>query len=299
MIAKVAAFLIFSISLSALEGPSQKAQRAFEKKDYSVAVKYAKEWVDTALPDEKGEAYKLLAESYYKDQEHEKAYIAFFSALENTPPPKSPYQPSPEDQKMYGEALSIYLEPSQRDPGAVALQLRDLYAGIVRLHPDYLELGYMVAASYANLGEMERFFDLFHHSYQKLPDHYLSYKSQAILHVKLMERARTSEEKDRQRSLVLRDLQLAKERYPKDTSIYRMQIAFANPDDREMILKRNLKEIIDQSIVIPRVDLSFYFDQLFAYRERELALELLNKARGWYPYSRTLDSVHQLLEENK
>lgn len=299
MIARVAAFLIFSTSLMALEGPGQKAQRAFEKKDYSAAVRLAKEWVNSASADEKGEAYKLLAESHYKDQEHEKAYTAFFKALESTPRPQALYQPVPEDQKMYGEALSIYLEPSQRDPGAVALQLRDLYGGIVRLHPDYLELGYMVAASYANLGDMERFFDLFYHSYQQIPDHYLSYKSQAILHVKLMERAKTQEEKNRQRGLVLQDLQLAKERYPKDTSIYRMQIAFANPEDREAILKRNLKEIIDQSIVIPRVDLSFYFDQLFAYREKELAQELLTKARGWYPYSRTLDSVNQLLEENK
>lgn len=299
MIARLAAFLIFSTSLTALEGPSQKAQRAFEKKDYSAAVKYAKEWVNSASIEEKGEAYKLLAESYYKDQEHEKAYIAFFSALENTAAPKNPYNPVPEDQKMYGEALSIYLEPSQRDPGAVALQLRDLYGGIIRLHPQYLELGYVVAASYANLGEMERFFDLFYQSYQQMPDHYLSYKSQAILHVKLMERAKTHEEKDKQRVLVLKDLQLAKERYPKDTSIYRMQIAFANPDEREAILKRNLNEIISQSIVIPRVDLSFYFDQLFAYREKELAQELLTKARGWYPYSRTLDSVNQMLKENK
>lgn len=282
-----------------LEGPGQKALRAFEKKDYSDAVKYAKEWVNSAPPDKLGEANKLLAESYYKDQEHEKAYVAFFQALEHTAPPQTPYQPLPEDAAIYKEALAIYLEPSQRDPEAVALQLRDLYGGIIRLHPDYLELGYLVAVSYANLGEMERFFELFYHSYRQMPDHYLSFKSQAILHVKLMERAKTPEDKEQQRALVLKDLQLAKARYPKDTSIYRMQIAFANPDDREVILKRNLKEIIDQSIVIPRVDLSFYFDQLFAYREKELALELLTKARGWYPYSRTLDSVKQMLEENK
>lgn len=299
MTARLIAFLFFSTSLVALEGPSQKALRAFEKKDYSDAVKYANEWVASASADKLGEAYKLLAESYYKDQEHEKAYTAFFQALKHTIPPQAPYQPLPEDEKMYKEGLAIYLEPSQRDPEAVALQLRDLYGGIVRLHPDYLELGYLVAVSYANLGDMERFFELFYHSYQQLPDHYLSYKSQAILHVKLMERAKTPEDKEQQRALVLQDLQLAKERYPKDTSIYRMQIAFANPDAREAILKRNLKEIIDQSIVIPRVDLSFYFDQLFAYREKELALDLLTKARGWYPYSRTLDSVKQMLEENK
>jgi tetratricopeptide (TPR) repeat protein len=299
MTAKLIAFLLFSTSLMALEGPGQKALRAFEKKDYSDAVKYAKEWVTSASPDKLGEAYKLLAESYYKDQEHEKAYTAFFQALAHTAPPQAPYKLLPEDEKMYKEGLAIYLEPSQRDPDAVALQLRDLYGGIIRLHPDYLELGYLVAVSYANLGEMERFFELFYHSYQQLPDHYLSYKSQAILHVKLMERAKTPEDKEQQRVLVLQDLQLAKERFPMDTSIYRMQIAFANPEDREAILKRNLKEIIDQSIVIPRVDLSFYFDQLFAYREKELALELLTKARGWYPYSRTLDSVKQMLEENK
>lgn len=277
----------------------EKAERAYEKGRYHEAVSAYAELAEKAAPESRGEYLKRLAESYYKDQEHEKAFTVYLSALDAVQPQKTAYQPSAEDERLYQEALKIYLDPAERDPELTALKIKDLYAGILRLHPDYFELGFLVAASYANLNEIEKFFEIFFRSYKELPDHYMAYKTKAILHLKLFDRGRTVEEKEKQRDLVLASLQEAKKRYPKDTTIYRLQIAFAHPAQKEEILKRNLKEILDQSIVIPRSDLSFYFDQLFAFREKELASALLVKARIWYPYSRTLDAAKEMIEEEK
>lgn len=276
-----------------------QAEHAFEKGRYQEAVKDFQELVKTAPDAEKAGYLKRLAESYFKDQEHQKAYAAYLEALDATAPPKEGHPPSEEDEKLYREALQIYLDPKERDPELTALKLKDLYAGILRLHPDYYQLGFIVAAAYANLNEMEKFFEIFFRSYQKFPNHFMAFKTKAILHLKLFERGRTEEEKEKERQGVLASLQQAKEQNPGDTSIYRLQIAFAPPQKKEEILKRNLNEIINQSIVIPRADLSFYFDQLFAYREKELATELLRKARIWYPYSRTLDAAKEMLEEEK
>ncbi len=241
-----------------------------------------------------GESYELLAEAFYKDQEHGKAFEAFLKALELTDKNRSSYSMGKEEALLYDEALAVYLDTNVRDPATISLKIRDLYAGIWRLHPDYAELGYLVAIAYANLGEYTDFFEIFYRSYKKIPDHFLSYKTQGILHLKLYDRGKTPEEKELERPKVLYYFNKAKQIYPKDPSLYKMEIAFSL--DKEQALETNLKEIIDRDIVIPRADLSFYIDQLFAYGENELVGELLVKARKWYPYSRTLDAAEDVLK---
>ncbi len=292
------ALLLFCGAAFAVESEAH-AKAAFESGRFNEAVKAYQALLQKASAEKRPKLLKGLAESYYKDQDHEKAYSTFLEALSALPAPKAPETPSKEDQALYEEALKIYLDPTERDPQMTALKLHDQYAGILRLHPNYYLLGYVVAVSYANMNEMDKFFDIFYNSYQHMPNQYLAYKSIAILHWKLFERGKGVEEKEKQRAAVLSALESAKQLYPQDASLYRLQISFAAPKDREDVLKRNLKEMVDRSIVIPRADLSIYFDQLFAYGEVELARELLVKARGWYPYSRTLDAAKEILEEKK
>lgn len=274
--------------LSQEPGQISRIKKMIEAGHYKNAIKA----ID--LEKEKsGDSYALLAEAHYLDQEHAKAFEAYINALSYAQ--KSNASPmGKEEALLYEEALKVYLDPTARDPVITSLKIRDLYAGIWRLHPEYAELGYLVAIAYANLGEYTDFFEIFYRSYKKIPDHYLSYKTQGILHLKLYDRGKTLEEKERERAFVLYFFNKAKELYPQDPSLYKMEIAFSL--DKERILETDLKEIIDKDIVIPRADLSFYIDQLFAYGKNELAAEFLAKARKWYPYSRTLDAADDILK---
>jgi hypothetical protein len=276
-----------------------QAKRAFDHGRYKEAIELTQKLIAGA-PQEKKAGYLVkLAMAEYKDQEHGKAIETYLSALDSTPKPKDPYKPIKEDARLYKEALSLYLNPRERDSKIIALKIHDVYAGILRLHPDYVDLGFIVATSYANLDRFEEFFQVFYASYLRNPDHYLAYKTRAILWIKLFERAKTTEEKNLDRKRIEEALQQAKQRYPLDSSLYRLQIAYAPSEEKREILMKNLNEIIESSIVIPRSELSFFFDQLFAYGEEGMAKKLLEKARGWYPYSRTLDAAKEMLEANQ
>lgn len=251
----------------------------------------------TAPENKKGEYLKQLAIAYYRDQEHGKAFETYLAALQDTPKPAKETPMSDQEKLVYEEGLHIYLDPKERDTEAVAHKIRDLYAGLWRLHPDYHHLGYLVAVSDANLGNFDDFFEIFYSSYQALPDHFLAYKTKAILHIKLYERARTVEEKDRERRAILAELELAKKQYSQDPSIYRLQIVFSPESDKLKVVDRNLNEIIRNNIIIPRSDLAYYFDELLGHGQIELAKQFLTKAREWYPYSRTLDAAKAIIEE--
>lgn len=274
----------------------EKAQKKMSAGHYKEAIKAYQELADKDQGFKKGEDLKQLAKAYYKDQEHAKAFETFLEALNNTPPPESTKEMSKDEALIFNQALKIYLEPTERNPEAVSLKLRDLYAGIWRLHPDYAHVGYIVAVAYANLSDFENFFDIFYRSYVQLPDYYLAYKTKGILHIKLFERARTPEEKNKERKEILQSFQEAKKRYPQDASLYRMQIAFSPEADKPEVLERNLNEILNQSIMIPRADLSFYLDQMLAFGKINLAKKFLVKAREWYPYSRTLDAADEMIK---
>ena len=279
--------------LSVTSDPSQEQiRKMLESGHYKKVIKT----IDLEK-DKSGDSYALLAEAYYKDQEHAKAYEAFLKALQLTKKDNASLPMGKEEALLYEDALKVYLDTTARDPVFTSLKIRDQYAGIWRLHPEYAGLGYLVAIAYANLGEYTDFFKIFYRSYKKIPDHFLAYKAQGILHLKLYDRGKTLEDKELERTQVLFYFNKAKELYPQDYSLYKMQIAFSQ--DKEHVLETNLKEIINRDIVIPRADLSFYIDQLFAYGKNELATEFLAKARKWYPYSRTLDAADDIIKSKK
>jgi tetratricopeptide (TPR) repeat protein len=215
--------------------------------------------------------------------------------LENSSPSLSEVEMTAEEKKLYDDALLLYLDPREKDKEQMSMKIRDRYAGTWRLHQDYAHLGYLVAIAYANLGDFSEFFEIFYKSYQKIPHHFLSYKTQGLLHIKLYDLARTPVEKEKERKLVFQSFKKAKSLYPNDSTLYKMEIAFSK--DKEEALEMSLKEIIDKDIVIPRADLSFYFDLLLAHGKDELAQEFLVKAKKWYPYSRTLDAASEMIKQ--
>lgn len=237
---------------------------------------------------------KELAQAYLRDQDLEKAFKTYLSALDSAQITPSNTSMGKGEQALYNEALKIYLNPRQ-SPHESALTIKEMYASTIKSHQDYYHLAFLVALAYANLSEFDRFFDLFYASYLRLPDHYLAYKAKAILHSRLLDRVKTPEEKEKERKAVLENLQRAKEQNPKDLSLYKMQIIFSSDKDKDEAFKQNVREILDANLVIPRVDLPFYFDGLLAYGQLDLAKEFLKRARSWYPYSRTLDSAQDLI----
>lgn len=291
-------FISFPLNVFSLNPTlEEKAEQKLSSKHYKEAIKAYTALASEEVGIKKGEILKQLAKAYSLDQEQVKAFETFLKALDAVSQENNLEIFSDDEKRIYDEALKIYLDPRERDSEALSLKLRDLYAGILRLNPKFFHLGYIVAISYANLSQFETFFDIFFRSYVKIPKHFLAHKVRAVLHIKLFERARTPEEKEKERKAILAELEKAKEAYPKDVSLYRMQIAFSQESEKGKILEGNLKEMIREHMMIPRADLSFYFDLLFAYGQLDLAGELLTSSKAAYPYSRTLDAAGELLKE--
>lgn len=289
--------LILSANLQKVT--EQKAKRELDAGYEKNAIADYQTLLKDAPVEKKSGLLKELSIAYLLDQDLEKAFSTYLEALDTLSPPKEPYVMTENEERIYHDALKVYLDPRERDTHEIAIRIKDLYAGILRLHPEYYSLGFLVSIAYANLDKYEKFFEIFYPSYAKMPDHYLSYKTKSILNIKVFERAKTPEEKQAARGQILKNLQLAKEKYPIDPSLYRLQIVFAPQDEKLKLLKENLSEIITHNMIVPRSDLSFYFDQLFTYGQIELAKEFLAKASGWYPYSRTLEAAKELLEEKE
>lgn len=285
--------ILGAMSLESLDSLGNKKMASGH---YKEAIKAFSELSEKEEGLKKAESLKDLSIAYYKDQNHEMAFKTFLEALNAVPAVTAEPMPSLNDKSLYDQALKIYLDPRERDPSAMSERIRDVYGGVIRLHPEYLNLAYLVASSEANLGDYTDFFDLFFRSYKALPAHFLAEKTKGVLHIKLYERAKTAPEKEIERTYIFEAFQKAKELFPQDASLYRLQIAYAPNNIKLKILEQNLKEIIDHDRVIPRSDLSFYFNQLLEYGQYPLAKEFLEKARKWYPYSRTLAAAGEMIE---
>lgn len=287
--------LLLGAALS-LESLDSLGNKKLASGHYKEAIKAFTELSEKEEGLKKAESLKDLSIAYYKDQNHEMAFKTFLESLDAVPIASSEPMPVINDKALYEQALKIYLDPRERDPNGMSLRIRDVYGGVVSLHPEYLNLGYLVAIAEANLGDYPDFFEIFFRSYKGIPDHFLADKTKGILHIKLLERAKTQEEKDKEREAIFAEFQKAKELYPQDASLYRLQIAYAPNNMKMKILEQNLNEIINHDRVIPRSDLSFYFNQLLEYGQYSLAKEFLDKARRWYPYSRTLTAADEMIE---
>lgn len=247
--------------------------------------------------DDKGLYQKELAVAYYKDQNLDDAFHAFLKALDQSKELQSTPS-SQEEEDLYKEAWKIYSN-SRLSSHEASEMLKNRYGSIMHEHPSYYRLGYLVAMAYANLSQFDRFFNLFYASYQRLPSHFLAFKAKAILHAKLYERAKTEKEKEAERGLILHNLEQAKKIYPKDISLYKMEIVFSENSAQDDMIAKNVKELIKGNYIIPRTELPFYFDALFAHGHIELAQELTKKAREWYPFSRTIDSAEEFINQKQ
>jgi tetratricopeptide (TPR) repeat protein len=241
-----------------------------------------------------------LAIAYNEDQNRELAFKTFLEALKFVPQP--PVQPKSTTEELtdYNDALKLYLEHhTGQEVISSADKILTTYGLVVEQHPDYYLLNFLVSAAYANLAQYEQFFRTFYRSYEHFPDSFMAYRTQAVLHIKLYERARTSEEREVQAKLIYEKVMLAIKANPQDPSLYKMMISFAPVDQKPQIISSALKKIVSDNIIVPRADIQFYVREAVSARQKESAQLFVNKAREWYQFSKVVNAAQELIDQSK
>lgn len=274
-------FITFASCLSAL--PEMNTKEAIRKQQ---------EAVDLASSEEKGEELADLAELYLKDQDQEKAFKVFLDALQFAGRKTPPEFHSEED---YKKAFSIYVSQPSEAPQEVAVNLIEMLKPILQEKPDQYLLDYFVAIANANLGRYDQFFKHFLKAFQFYPDHYLAYKTKAVLHIKLLERTRENHEREIQREEIRKNLLLALEREPYDTTIYKLLISFSPKEKKREQVQLCLKKILDANIMVPRNDVMFYVLEAVDANEIEWCQRFISRSKEWYPQSRLVASAQEYL----
>lgn len=228
-----------------------------------------------------------LAKHYFREQQQEKAFETFLNCLQSDLDGDH-YHATLEEKELYQKALALYFETKGSRFCAGTEQLLAEYAPIVENHPEYAELAFIVAAAYANRGEFVRLFDLFYQAYHQLPSHYLALKTQAILWIKLFERTHPGKLKEERREQIIRHLTKALEKFPLDTSLYRLVILYTPDENRMQVISECLNKIIGENLIIPRGELEFYMENAQSLKDKELIKRFIDKASKWYPTSRII-----------
>ena len=235
--------------------------------------------------------YLNLARSYLSDQEEEKAFRIFLSALELE---KTESYPMGETEtKLYDEAIKLYLNTRPDESEKVSYQIIEKYGPVLAEHPEYRHLSYIVASSYANLKLYDPFFILFARAYQAEPKHFLAYKALACIHIKLLERAKTETIRETERNLVISNLENAQKANPNDFNLYRIEILFSPIQNRNERIKRILNKILALPMIPTRSDALFFTELAYETKDKELANKMVDKALSSFPGSRVIQQLRK------
>ena len=197
------------------------------------------------------------------------------------------------EEAQFNKALGIYRDHKLSPQESSTLILQNFVPIESR---NYL-LSYLLAIAYANGNRYEEFMNYFYSAYLYYPNHYLSYKTQAILHIKLMERKRTEVDRSIQRDAIIMNFESALAREPYDVSLYKLLINFSSPEKKPKQVRQCLNKILEGTMIIPRSDLLFYVREAVDAKEMSLAQKFIDKARGWYPDSRLVSNAQEYLTQ--
>lgn len=78
-----------------------------------------------------------------------------------------------------------------------------------------------------------------------------------------------------------------------------MILGFTTEENKAAMLRTYLNKIIDQNIVLSRIDIPYYVEIAIAFEEYDLAQKFLDKAKDWYAYSRVVNVAQQRLDEGR
>lgn len=247
----------------------------------------AQENLETA-PD-KPKAKVELARAYWQDQNQEKAYQTFLEAIMATE--AKPYSDNTDEERVYQKALALYLNQPPEEAKMTAEMMKREFGPSIKAHPEWSRLRLLYALAEANTQDIEAFFDDFYAAYPYTASHFLTYKTLAILHIKLFERAKGDAEREGQRREIRKWIASAQSAYPADFSLYRMEIAYAPPEEKDRVKEEVLNKILRLSIIPPRRDTLYFLRLAKECGTSELFDQWLKKAMEWYPGSRSIQQI--------
>lgn len=276
----------------------EKADQALQQGNIKSAAFLYQNYLEKAPFSDQGIVNTHLATIYYRDQEHERAFKTFIDAL-NLATLEPTISLSKEEESVFNRALTIYLNSAGLTPEETAKKIIDQFGSCCAENPHFFHLAFLIAISHANLGDYEQFFKQFYQAYVHLPHHFLSYKAKAALHIKLFERAKTDQQREKERQWILEYAKHAVAMQPQDSSLYRMIFAFTREELKANTLSLYLNQIIKQNIVISRGDIPYYIEIALAFNLTDLAQKFLDQAKEWYQYSRVISAAQQFIDEKK
>lgn len=295
----ISRILLLCLSCQALANePQTDLEKAIQTGNFKQAIAIEKQDIQQAPQKDKGKLLDRLALLYLKDQDQESAFAAFIESLEQKQTQSAPPNFSDSDP-AYKDALAIYMAGQAENPQISAQKLIEKYAQKLKEQKEPSPIGFLVAAAYANLCLYEEFFNFFYDAYASFPNHFLAYKTKALLHVKLMERRRSEPERRLQREAILQNLNAALALEPQDTTLYKLLITFSFPESIKEQIQRCLKKILDGNMIIPRSELQFYVQETVDIKDYDLAQRFLDRAREWYPNSRIVSTAQNYLNAQK
>jgi hypothetical protein len=255
--------------------------------------------IDRAAKDQKSTLMVELAMVYIREQNHEKAFKTFLEAL-SWIDEKKEIQPKPEDVAIYEREANIYLTHNGANSNTVnAEKLEKELKPLLSEHPDYYLTNFILAVSYANLGMYQEFMEAFYSSYRHFPQHYMAYKTKAILYIKLYERSLNADEKEKNRKKIIDNVQKAMEKNGDDCALYKLRMMFAAEEEKTPIVSLYLNKIIDRPMIVARADIAFFVHQAVEEKLWNVAQRFIDKAKETYQYSRVVLAAQEFLDKRK
>ncbi|MDF2576883.1 MAG: hypothetical protein K0S74_367 [Chlamydiales bacterium] len=276
----------------------QAAQQSFAKGHYKDAiVQYENVLRHLESPLEKANMHLTLAGCYYRDQAIDKAFLNFLKALDYSPCPEADYDFSEKERILVEQAQEVYFSQTFSNSNEIALQIIADYSSALEDNPNFYTLSYLIAASHANLGNYEKFFEMFYKAYNQTQDYFLAPKAKGVIYTKLQERARASADRKQYHELAKANLKMALDKNPKDPALYRMLVSLTPDAERKEALHCYLQQMMNQQVAIPRADIYFYVYQSAVNGEFGLAQKVIDSARQSYQYSRSIDAAQDFLNQ--
>lgn len=241
---------------------------------------------------QKSVLYYELAQSYWKDQDHEKAFRHFLLALKNSEKSQT-YEMCEAEKNLYDEALQYYLQEGAIDPLKTAETIISRYGPLADKNKDYLFLNMLVASSYANLGDFEKFFTFFYENYSKLTASFLADKAIAMLNLRLYAIAIVPDEKKHFEKASIQHLKSALEKNGTDSSIYKFLMLFSSDEPKLFYLEK----LCENKVKLPRGEILFYINEAKKLSQKELGLKIIEIQSSHYQYSRSIEEAKIYLEK--
>lgn len=277
--------------------PSQacynKVRSFVANKDFLSAYTLIDQWLE-GVQGAQGRSALLVekAKLLYADQQQIEAQEVFLEALKLYVVVDED-QAKDEEQRVFLSLLSDYEASIQTKEGSEKFS-RQIEEQLAK-YPLYMSLEYYAAASLANRGQMNEFFDRFFHAFGHRTECFLRWKTIGVLHLRLYEASSSEARREHHRVEAVRWLKEAYSRQKADSALPVKILFVLRPSERGAFLQEVVAGLSAVEVPMRRSDCFTLIAQAIELGEGESAKLLIEKARTWYQYSRALDELSERL----